>query len=285
MAYPVDQPDPTKVVGRRVLAIILDAFLVIVPAVLLVTSQFEYLDVDDLDQSAEAFCDDFQDQEDNGICLNFEDMDDRVYFSDDSNLTSTGIYWGSNFLFLVVLQGLTGWTPGKLITGIRVVRGDTGDKPGVLKALVRWLLWIADGFPYVIPGLTGFFIALSTAGHRRVGDIGAGTFVVKRSATGQPIRVEDGGRLVVGTEAPTAAPPSWGAPPPSAPDAPTGWGTPVDPERSAPIASAASPAPTPGVEGPQWDETRGTYIQWDPGQGAWMQWDEGFKSWIRIPGQ
>jgi hypothetical protein len=161
------------------------------------------------------------------------------------------------------------------VTGIRTVRDD-GRPPGLLKALVRWLLWIVDGFPYVLP-LVGFITALTTVGHRRVGDMAAGTYVVRSSAAGSPV-------VVPGLTAPpppagyapgvpwaTTTPPppaaSWGAAPP-------GPGTPVP----GPAAPAAPP-------GPQWDEARGTYIQWDPAQGAWLQWDEGPRTWIRIPGQ
>jgi hypothetical protein len=175
------------------------------------------------------------------------------------------------------------------------VIGEDGQKPGFVKALLRWLLWLVDGFPYIIPGLTGFIAALSTAGHRRVGDVVAKTFVVRSNAVGTPITIEDGGRLIVGDEAGTsAAPLGWGAPPPS-PGAPTGWGPAIDPSTPPPPPAAAPPPPAPapdaappsapGVDAPQWDEARGTYIQWDPAQGAWMQWDEGFKAWIRIPGQ
>jgi uncharacterized RDD family membrane protein YckC len=294
MAYPVPQDDPTKVVGRRVLASVLDAFLVIVPAIMLLTASFEYYDVNDLGVSGEQFCDDYLDEV-GGACINAEEIDDRVYFSEDSNLSSTGVYWISNFLILVVLQGLTGWTPGKLLTGIRVRRA-AGGAPGIGKAALRWILWIADGFPYVIPGLTGFIVAASTPGHRRIGDMAANTFVVKRAAFHVPITIEDGGRLIVGEPA-AAAPLGW-APPPTTPGAPGGWGPAIDPsaagwaspDAGAPASPsdappAAAPAPAPSAEGPQWDEARGTYIQWDPAQRAWMQWDEGFKAWTRIPGQ
>ena len=86
--------------------------------------------------------------------------------------------WGGSIAIYVLLQAFTGWTPGKLITGIRVVRED-GRSPGFVKALLRWLLWLVDGFPYFIPGLVGFIVGLTTPGHRRVGDMAAKTFVQK----------------------------------------------------------------------------------------------------------
>jgi uncharacterized RDD family membrane protein YckC len=82
-----------------------------------------------------------------------------------------------------LLPGLTGWTPGKLITGLRVVRADS-ERAGMGRSLARPFLWIADGFPYFIPGLVGFILILSTKEHRRVADYVAGTYVVDRAEVG-----------------------------------------------------------------------------------------------------
>lgn len=250
MAYPV-QADPTAVFGRRVLAVLIDAAIVLVPVIMLITSQFEYLDVKGLEvngepATAQEYCDARLDQR-GGFCANTEDIDDRVYFSDGVPGSGTALYWGASFGLLVLLQGFTGWTIGKLVAGIRTVRED-GRPPGFVKALVRWLLWVVDGFPYFLP-LVGFIVGLTTVGHRRVGDMAAKTFVVRSSAAGSPI-------VVPGLTAPPAAP-----------------------------APTAAPTPPPAANAPQWDEARGTYIQWDPAQGTWMQWNEGLKTWSRIPGQ
>ena len=287
MANPMEQPDPTKVVGRRVVAAIIDFLIILIPTFLLVTANFEYLDVDNLDgKTAEQYCESYEQQTD-GVCYNAEDIDDRVYYSDDTTFYGPGYLWISSFLLLVVLQSFTGWSVGKLLLGIRVVKAD-GSKPGFLKALGRWALLLVDLFPYFIPGLTGFIAALSTPGHRRVGDLAMHTYVVKRAAVGTPIGIGDSGQLLIGEEQASGMPPAW-APPPAAPGAVTaadpsnpGWASPAPPPPSAPAAPAT---PTPSTEGPQWDEARGTYIQWDPEQSAWMQWDEGFKAWIRLPGQ
>jgi len=251
MAFPV-QADPTAVFGRRVLAALIDGLLILVPVILLITAQFEYLEVDSLPVSAEEFCDRFND-DNGGLCADFSDVDDRVYFVDEFSSGPTVFYWAAAFGMFVVLQGLTGWSVGKLVTGVRVVRED-GRTVGVVKALVRWLLWVVDAFPYFLP-LVGFIVGLTTVGHRRVGDMVAKTFVVRRSAVGSPI-------VVPGL---TAPPPvgsagAWGVPPPTA-------------------------TPPPTANAPQWDEARGTYIQWDATQSAWMQWDEGLKTWSRIAGQ
>jgi len=257
MAYPV-QTDPTAVFGRRVLAALIDAALVLIPVIMLVTASFEYFTTETLQErgiTGEQFCD--QVLEGNGVCADLSEIDsvERVYFSDGLSGSGTAFYWIATFAMLVVLQGFTGWTIGKLVTGIRVVRED-GRPPGLVKALVRWLLWVVDAFPYFLP-LVGFIVGLTTVGHRRVGDMAAKTFVVRSSAAGSPI-------VVPGL---TAPPPvgsagGWGAPPPT-----------------------ASPTAAPAANAPQWDEARGTYIQWDPSHGVWMQWNEGLKTWSPIPSQ
>jgi uncharacterized RDD family membrane protein YckC len=96
-----------------------------------------------------------------------------------------------------VLQGLKGWTIGKLITGIRTVKED-GTAPGIGKAVVRWFLWVADGFPYIIFGLLGFIVALTNDQRQRIGDKVAGTYVIEARAMGQPV-------VAVAPPPPTAA--------------------------------------------------------------------------------
>lgn len=255
MAYPA-QADPTAVFGRRIVAALIDGVLILVPVIMLITSQFEYHDVDSLPVSGAQFCDSFMDQQD-GFCVDFSDVDDRVYFSDATDGSAFWVYVGATFGMFVVLQGVTGWSVGKLLTGIRVVQED-GRTVGVVKALVRWLLWVVDAFPYFLP-LVGFIVGLTTVGHRRVGDMVAKTFVVRRSAGGSPILVPG---LTASPAVGTAG--VWGAPPPT---------------------GAPTPPPAPATNAPQWDEARGTYIQWDATQSTWMQWDEGLKTWSRISGQ
>ena len=241
-------PDPTKVMGRRVGASLIDGVVVFVPFVLYQSSRLEYVDTDDLGGvSATDYCDAYTDRLD-GICIS---AGDRVYFGEAESSPAL-VLIGVSVLIYVILQGLAGWTIGKLLTGIRVVRED-GSRPGLVKALVRWLFWIVDGLP--VGGLVGFIVGLTSTGHRRVGDMVAKTFVVRKAAAGQPV-------LIPGLTLPPAAPGE-------------GWST----------ADAAVPTAPVAKHGPQWDEARGTYIQWDPEQSAWMQWNDSDKLWSRLPGQ
>jgi hypothetical protein len=261
---PATSGDPTAVFGRRAVAAIIDFALLIVPAMLLLTSSFEYLAVDDLDRDPQEYCDDYIDELD-GFCVDMSEVDDRVYFAEDLGTGSAAVFWLGGFALLVVLQGLTGWTPGKLVMGVRTVKED-GSRPGVGKALVRWLLLIVDAQPCGLP-VVGAICALTTQGHRRVGDMAAKTFVVRASAAGAPI-------VVPGLTAPLGSPSGYGQQDGYTAPIPGTWG------------SAPSPVqPTPSAEGPQWDAARGTYIQWDPSARQWLQWDDGTRTWDTIPGQ
>lgn len=259
---------------RRVLAGLIDAAVILVPAIMLFTASLEYLEVDQLGQPSAAFCDDWTDQR-GGLCFDLTDFDDRVYFTDTVDPGPSIYYWGATLGMLVVLQGLTGWTIGKLLTGVRVVRED-GRPPGLAKAFARWFLWIVDAFPYFLP-LLGPIVALTTQGHRRVGDMVAKTFVVRRSAAGSPV----------------AVPGLTAAPPIAVPYSTTGpWGgpsaAPADPGAAGWAAPGVGGAPAqqpPQAGGPQWDAARNTYIQWDPAQARWLQWDEAARSWSAIPEQ
>lgn len=248
MASPQPVGDPTAVFGRRVVAALIDAALILIPAMLLLSASFQYLDVSALDQPPQQFCDSYTALND-GLCADLTAINDRVYFSDSNDPAGTAYYWGGTILMLVIIQGITGRTLGKLIMGLRTVRED-GRPPGVVKAFVRWVVWIVDAFPYVLP-LLGPILALTTQGHRRLGDMAASTFVVRASAAGAPIRVS-------GLTAPHGA---------------SGQG------------AAWAGAVPPSASGPQWDPVRNTYIQWDPAQSRWLQWDEVAQTWNPIVGQ
>jgi len=106
-------------------------------------------------------------------------------------LVYLGIVFALFILYDWVLQGLTGWTPGKLMAGIRTVKAD-GTAPGIGKAIVRWFLWVADGFPYIVFGLLGFIVAMTNDRRQRIGDKVAGTYVVEARAMGRPVLAAGG---------------------------------------------------------------------------------------------
>jgi uncharacterized RDD family membrane protein YckC len=105
--------------------------------------------------------------------------------------TSSGAFWTYwALVFLVpialfwVLPALTGASPGKAAVGLRIIRRN-GKAPGFGRVFVRGLMWIVDAFPYIIPYLTGFLVALNDKNrHQRLGDRVAGTFVIDKSEFG-----------------------------------------------------------------------------------------------------
>ena len=115
MAPPMD---PTNVVGNRVAAAILDTFLLLVLSWVLSLFLAPIADIgpSDTGQTIVAW----------------------VF------LILVSAYW-------TVLPGLTGWTVGKRVAEIRVV-GEEGEVAGVGRYILRYLSWIADAFPYFIPG-------------------------------------------------------------------------------------------------------------------------------------
>lgn len=91
------------------------------------------------------------------------------------------------FLYWSVLPGITGWTLGKVAVGIRVAN-ERGEVPaGIGRNLLRQIVGIADYFPYFIPGLVGFIVALADGQNRRLGDMAAKTYVIRKDAVGRPV--------------------------------------------------------------------------------------------------
>jgi uncharacterized RDD family membrane protein YckC len=325
--YPTTEPsyapaaraaDPTAVMGRRVAAWVVDSIIILAPSVALFTNELEFLEESDLDQSGTDFCEDYMDRNE-GVCV---DVGDRVYFSDGVPVAPWAAFLGLSVLIYVLIQGLKGWTPGKLLFGIRTVAED-GRAPGIGRSAIRWLFLIVDG---LCAGLVGFIVALTSRGHRRVGDMAAKTFVVDGQYMGHPIAVPGmttnhtaypGYPGHPGDRPPPDPPQTW-APPPTWGRAPT-WAS-APPEATPPQAAAdesppgaraetaeaadapaapqhadeAAPAPEPAAEAPtaaepatagynpQWDPARGTYIVWSAERGHWLGWDDTAKEWKRL---
>src|ERR671917_2628738 len=58
-------------------------------------------------------------------------------------------------LYYVLMEGYLGQTVGKMLLGIKVIREDTGEVPGLGTAAVRTLLRVVDGlFSYLVAFVT-----------------------------------------------------------------------------------------------------------------------------------
>jgi len=80
---------------------------------------------------------------------------------------------GYHFIFEAMLGGKT---PGKMIAKIKVTNSD-GSIPGIGSYFLRWLLSPIDVF--LLWGSVGTLFILFSRNHQRLGDMAAGTIVVK----------------------------------------------------------------------------------------------------------
>jgi RDD family len=155
-----------------------------------------------------------------------------------------------SFLNLVLLTAATGASIGKMVFGLRVVTAN-GQRAGIGRNLIRWLLLAVDTAFCWLPGL---LTSYNSKGHRRIGDMAAGTFVVHRSAMGRLLNIP--GYQVVRTH-----------------DAFGGWGpAPAEPELG--LGEGG------GIDAPVFDPSRNTYVRYDQDSGVWFQWDDQDKAWI-----
>lgn len=298
--------DPTAATGRRIMAWIIDAIVYIalsgVLSILLADETKSY----DLSQSsltATQFCENWR-AVNNGTCAN---LGNTVWTVRQSPSTPFFIFLGLFVLFCVV-QGLLGGSLGKLALGLRIVKAD-GRQAGIGASFLRTLLWIVDGITCGLP-IVGGICMLSTKGHRRVGDMAAGTFVVPKAQIGTPLQIAG---LTTGNYAsypmqtpgapygqpgmygqpPTGSYPPAGFPPVGSPGAggpPAGFPPAGGPPAGGPPAGGpgalpfGSAQPTQDYEAdkPSWDAKRNTYIQFDTGRNAWLEFDQATQEWKPI---
>jgi len=89
----------------------------------------------------------------------------------------------SVWMFLVIAyfpltEGLTGRSLGKAISATKVV-DRFGQPPGILKAIVRTLTRLVEVNPFLAGGIPAGLIVNFSKNHQRLGDMLAGTFVIK----------------------------------------------------------------------------------------------------------
>jgi uncharacterized RDD family membrane protein YckC len=296
--------DPTAVVGRRVVASLIDNVILVVLMVVLFASLASSEDQGSVFE-AELVCDLINGSPDGDyLCIAADTTTILISIGDLALLGLIGLLYG--FVTQMLLPSITGFSPGKAMVGLRIVHQDSFQRAGIGANLVRWLLWIVDGAPWCFP-MVGLITGLSSTGHRRVGDMAAKTIVIDRKWLGQPVAIPGVNAIAPFAPAPMVAPgPLHGSPPPPTgpamggtappppqpgvfpagpPVAPPTTPPPVAPpaaEPSPPPAPLAPATPRPGIDAPQWDAARDTYIQWDPELSEWMEWSESSGTWIPI---
>jgi uncharacterized RDD family membrane protein YckC len=80
--------------------------------------------------------------------------------------------------YFPVTEGIWGRSLGKLLTGTIVVNAE-GDPPGVLRAIVRTLFRLIEVNPFLVGGLPAGLFVINTKHCQRLGDMVAGTYVVR----------------------------------------------------------------------------------------------------------
>jgi uncharacterized RDD family membrane protein YckC len=81
------------------------------------------------------------------------------------------------FAYFALLEGNRGQTLGKMLLGIKVVREDNGEVPGLGAAAIRTVLRLIDGLFFY---LVGFIAILISSKNQRLGDMAANTLVVRK---------------------------------------------------------------------------------------------------------
>jgi uncharacterized RDD family membrane protein YckC len=166
--------DPTKALWRRIFAYVIDAAIGTLIA-LAVAGALGDVDTPDARRCPDQVPDD-------RVCIDLtsgDDDDEQILLIDTSAvLIAAGAWLAWVVANDVLLQGATGATVGKFVTGARVVRPD-GGRPGIGKALG------IDTISLILP--LGLWVAMFSRGHRRIGDMAAGTYVVKARYAGHPV--------------------------------------------------------------------------------------------------
>jgi uncharacterized RDD family membrane protein YckC len=162
---PVDGRDPTRVVTRRAIALLIDAILLTaIPAVTALLVGHADIRRGDCPDPIPSGRD----------CLAYRGQ--VMLVDKDTFFLFFGLLVLLYLAVFVAVQGVTGTSPGKAVLGIRVIRAD-GTTPGGLRSLIRVAAWAIDGFVLLVP--VALWSAWFTPGHRRVGDWLAGTYVIR----------------------------------------------------------------------------------------------------------
>jgi uncharacterized RDD family membrane protein YckC len=97
----------------------------------------------------------------------------------DAVYRSTVLIWVAlAVLYFPVLEGLKGWSLGKLVTRTRVV-DESGHVPGVGKAVIRTFARLFEVNPLLLGGIPAGIAVLASRTRQRVGDMMAKTYVIR----------------------------------------------------------------------------------------------------------
>ncbi len=231
--------DPTNVVGRRAVAFLLDSFLgFIVSAFIL------YL---------------------MGMTIFIAGPIVRGTQTQQVNPTAV-IPFLAAYLFYelatsVVTVAKFGWTPGKLMMGVRVVGWD-GHPPSIGRSFVRAILGGLLDYLQCLYWVAGFAIINISKGHRSIPDMAAGTYVIDGSYLGRQI-IEVGGKIGAGARSASQEEIE------------------AVHEELAALTGVHVPPGKKATE-PFYDKERDTYVVYSQKQAGWMQLDKMSGQWTML---
>jgi uncharacterized RDD family membrane protein YckC len=102
-------------------------------------------------------------------------LDGTTSFSLNLEGTAAWGFAAIGILYYFALEAMFGRTPGKFLTGLRVIALDNGYLPP--KVALRTVCRIVDVLPAMY--LLGFIVMLATRNRQRIGDLAGGTTVVR----------------------------------------------------------------------------------------------------------
>ena len=262
--------DSTSVIGQRIGAWVIDLliYVILVAGAIALSGTHSADNVAVPGQTAgENYCRDWKETH-KGVC-SYSDGQVTVLEFDRAFVVGAFLV---NLVGYIIIQGVAGGSLGKLAVGLRVV-DDQGQKAGIGRSAIRTLMWVIDGVTCGFPVLGGVLM-VSTKGHRRLGDMAAGTYVIDKHQVGQPLSIPGVTSAWPGTPGGNGQNQGWG-------QAPGSWQPPAAPGgfTTGPPAQAA---PAPSGDEPSWDAARNAYIQYDRDQSAWVQWDATSQQWRPI---
>jgi uncharacterized RDD family membrane protein YckC len=233
--------DPTAVVGRRVVAWLAD--VVIDAGLVLVLVQLAGIELERRATTGTAF-----------------DVDPSGDEAAWLGVWLVYVAWVGVKILLVSYQG---WTPGKLLCGIRVA-GWNGRPPGLGRGFVRGLV---VGLLGAVAGCVYWLAALASMAfskeHRQPADWLAGTWVI--DATYQGRLILPGDRHLV------AGPPAISRE--EATHLLAQAGKPLD---------SVLPEPGPRSTEPFYDRDRDRYVVWSERRKGWLEFDKETNEWVRL---
>ncbi|MBV14466.1 MAG: hypothetical protein CL505_05275 [Actinobacteria bacterium] len=175
--------DPTAVLGRRLIAWVLDTLIIATLFTVILLSGAESRPVP-ADLAAADACSELFASEEGCIVIGNEAWQIDVGLGATHVLVPTLAFMANQIL----LTSVTGFSLGKAVTGLRVVRRSNGGLPGMTGSVGRTLPWMIPtvlGLLAPIMVVVELGLTLTSPGHRRLGDRIGGTLVVDRSQAGK----------------------------------------------------------------------------------------------------